>query len=361
VSSVSDYAIFLLDVDGHIASWNRGAERVKGYRADEIIGQHFSAFYTEEDRREEVPRQALATAREQGRWESEGWRVRKDGSRFWANVVITALRGDDGGLRGFAKVTRDLADRKRNEDALRGILEREREAAEQLRGVDRMRRELVTMVAHDLRGPISVVQNLLDLLLVQWDDLADDDRRARVDRARLRAEVLGDLADDIFDVALIDAGSLEVTPEAIDLGAIVSEVVEDAEAVADGRTPIRATVDEHVVAVGDRRRTWQIVSNLVSNAGKFSPPDEPVEVKAWCEGGKAIVSVHDAGPGIPGPDQERIFDRFIRLRGASRTPGSGLGLFIARSLAEAQGGHITLDSGEGRGTTFTLFLPGGDR
>jgi PAS domain S-box-containing protein len=357
VSSVSDYAIFLLDPDGHVASWNRGAERLKGYRADEIIGRHFSQFYTEEDRRQRVPQTALSVAVDQGRWESEGWRVRNDGSRFWANVVITALRDDDGRLQGFAKVTRDLTDRKRSEDALRGVLERERSATEQLREVDRMRRELVTMVAHDLRGPISVVQNLLDLLLLQWDDIDDADRRSRVERARARADVLAGLADDIFDVALIDAGSLEVTPEPVDVGEIVAEVVEDADSVADGRVPITASIDGPVVARGDRRRTWQIVSNLVSNAAKFSPADEPVEVTARREGAEVVVTVHDSGPGIPAPDQERIFDRFVRLRGASRAPGSGLGLFIARSLAEAQGGRIALDSDEIGGTTFSLFLP----
>ena len=184
VSEVSDYAIFLLDPDGRVSSWNLGVERLKGYRADELLGRHFALFYTEEDQRAGLPASGLREAEANGRWENEGWRVRKDGSRFWANVVITALHGADGQLRGFAKVTRDLTERKQGEDTLRGIVERERAAADQLRSVDALRRELVTMVAHDLRGPVSVIQHLLDLLLTQWDELDDAQQRRKVEQAR---------------------------------------------------------------------------------------------------------------------------------------------------------------------------------
>ena len=357
VSSVSDYAIFLLDPEGKISSWNIGAERLKGYRPDEVIGEHFSCFYTTEDQRAGLPATALRTALEEGRWESEGWRVRKDGSRFWANVVITALRGGDGGLRGFAKITRDLTERKTNEDALRGVLEREREAAEQLRNVDRMRRELVSMVAHDLRGPVTVVQNLLDLLLEQWPELSDDERRQRVDRAMVRAGTLAELTDDIFDLSLIDAGSLDVAAEVVDLSSLAAQVIDDANAVTGGQPLVVGAIEEWVTAQGDQRRTQQVVDNLVSNATKFSPPEQRVEVAVCRSGSEAVISVHNWGPGIPLSDQERVFDRFVRVRGNHRAPGSGLGLFIARSLAEAQGGRVTLDSSDERGTTFTFALP----
>lgn len=360
VSTVGDYAIFLLDPEGRISSWNRGAEQLKGYRADEIIGQHFSCFYTAEDQRAGVPDSALRTAIEEGRWESEGWRVRKDGSRLWANVVITALRGDDGGLRGFAKITRDLTERKTNEDALRGVLERERDASEQLRNVDRMRRELVSMVAHDLRGPVTVVQNLLDLLLEQWQELDDEERRQRVHRAMARAGTLAALTDDVFDLSLIDAGSLDVDAELIDLSALAAQVIEDANAVTGGRPPVVGEIEERVTAKGDRRRALQVLDNLVSNATKFSPPEQPIEVAVCRAEAEGVVTVHNWGPGIPLPDQERIFERFVRLRGSQRAPGSGLGLFIARSLAEAQGGRVGLESSDEWGTTFTFALPWGD-
>jgi PAS domain S-box-containing protein len=359
VGNVSDYAIFLLDTEGFVSSWNVGAERLKGYRADEIIGRHFSNFYSAEDQRNRVPHNGLQTARDEGRWESEGWRVRKDGSRFWANVVITALRSDDGLLQGFAKVTRDLTERKLSEDALRGVLEREREASESLREVDAMRRELATMVAHDLRGPVSVVQKLLDLLLEQWDELDDAEQRGFVERARRRVDILAELTDDVFDLSLIDAGSLEVTIERVDLGAIADEMIDDANATGVNGA-VSGHVDPDVIALGDPRRVRQILSNLLSNARKFSPDEAAVEVVVRRDGRDAIVSVSDHGPGIAAADQKRVFDRFVRLEGNAREPGSGLGLFIARSLSEAQDGDVTIESDGRSGTTFTLRLPAAD-
>ncbi len=360
VSSVVDYAIFALDVDGTVATWNAGARRLKGYEADEIVGRHFSTFYTEEDRRAGVPEAGLRAALEEGRWESEGWRVRKDGTRFWANVVITVLRADDGRLQGFAKVTRDLTERKLNEDALRSVLAREREAAEQLRTVDRMRRELVTMVAHDLRGPITVVQNLLDLLLDHWDEIDDDERRHRVERAGVRAGMLASLTDDVFDIALIDAGRLDVAADTVDVGEVVQQVVDDAlDTGVVGGPEVVCDLEPGLLALGDQQRIWQIVGNVVSNATMFAPAGSTVTVTGRRRGDDVVVSVHNVGPGIPLPDQERIFQRFVRLRRSERTPGSGLGLFIARSLAEAQGGSLELVSSDDAGTTFSLHLPAG--
>jgi PAS domain S-box-containing protein len=355
VGNVTDYAIYLLDPEGNVSSWNLGAERLKGYTADEIIGRNFSTFYSAEDQRNGLPQQALATARAEGRWEVEGWRIRKDGSKFWASVVITALRGDDGTPRGFAKITRDLTDRKRGEDALLDVLARERDASEQLREVDRMRRELATMVAHDLRGPVSVSQQLLDLLLEQWYELSADEQRGRVDRVRHRIDSVAALTDDVFDLSLIDAGALEVTIETIDLGAIAREVAEDVNTTATG--DVRTRIDDGVLAKGDGRRTEQILINLISNACKFTAKGDAVELRVSFERSNAVAAVHNTGPPIPPEDQERIFDRFARLTQHRGEPGSGLGLFIARSLAESQGGQLVVDSDADRGTTFTLTLP----
>ena len=356
VSEVSDYAIFLLDPDGRVSSWNLGVQRLKGYRAEELLGRHFSIFYTDEDQRSGLPGTALREAEANGRWENEGWRVRRDGTRFWANVVITALHGADGRLRGFAKVTRDLTERKRGEDALRGIAERERAAADELRSVDAMRRELVTIVAHDLRGPVSVTEHLLDLLLDQWDELDDRQRRHKVEQVRGRTEALGSLTDDVFDIALIDAGRLEVVTERMDVGAIVRRAASDV-LPADDSGRIHLAVAERVHAMGDERRTWQVLTNLFSNALKYGAGDAPVEVSVDRSDRQVMIGVRDSGPGIADKDQERIFDRFTRLPHADGTPGSGLGLFIARSLVEAQGGTITVSSSEGAGATFWVALP----
>ena len=360
VSGVRDYAIFLLEPDGTITSWNEGAERLKGYRADEILGRHFSIFYTDPDLQADVPGGGLRKAREEGRWESEGWRVRKDGSRFWASVVISSLTGADGRHRGFAKVTRDLTERKRSEDALRGVLEREREAAARLRDLDRMRGELVTVIAHDLRSPVGVIQSLVHLLLSEWADWTDSEKLDALRRVAGRAETLAGLVDDVFDLARIDAGQLVTEIVPMDLERIVHQVVADVRTTNPEREITLEVDSAATLALGDERRTWQILSNLLSNAVKFSPPPTAVEVAVWREEGTIVVAVTDHGVGIPEEEQAAVFERFTRLPGAKGTPGSGIGLFIARSLAEAQGGRIVVDSAPGLGSTFRLSVPAAD-
>jgi PAS domain S-box-containing protein len=360
VSGVRDYAIFLLEPDGTIASWNEGAERLKCYRADEAIGRHFSMFYSEEDRRDGVPDRGLRRALDEGRWIAEGWRIRKDGTRFWASVVITSLTGSDGRHRGFAKVTRDLTDRKRSEDALRGVLEREREAAARLRDLDRMRSELVTIVAHDLRGPVGVIESLVQLLRTEWDTWTDGEKLDALQRVAGRTETLAGLVDDVFDLARIDAGQLMTDAVPIDLERIVHQVVADLRATDPDRS-VHLEVDPAATrALGDERRTWQVLSNLLSNALKFSAPEAPVEVAVWREDGRVVVAVTDHGRGIPEAQQALVFERFTRLPDAKGTPGSGIGLFIARSLVEAQGGGISVESAPGLGSTFRFTLPVGE-
>ena len=356
VSGVADYAIFLLDNDGRVASWNLGAERLKGYRADEIIGRSFEAFYTEEDRRAEVPAGALRQADAEGRWSDEGWRVRKDGTRFWASVVITRLVGGDGTKRGFAKVTRDLTDRKRGEDALRGILERERDTAEQLREVDRIRSDLVSTVAHDLRAPVGVVQSHLELLRTGWGGSTDDEKLEALDLIAQRMGILAALVDDVFDLVRIDGGHLEVDLQPFDLATVVTEGAADGRSAAPA-VDVRITAEAGVWALGDPRRTWQVVSNLVSNAVKYTFRGTRVEVEVARQGNQAVVAITDQGPGIALDQQEAIFGRFTRLPGSSGAAGSGLGLFIARSVAASQGGRVEVDSTPGAGSTFRLWLP----
>lgn len=356
VSGVADYAIFLLESDGRVASWNLGAEKLKGYRADEVIGRSFANFYTEEDRRAGLPEAALSEADAVGRWTDEGWRVRKDGTRFWASVVITRIVGSDGLPRGYAKVTRDLTERKRAEDALRGILARERGTAEQLRKIDRMRSDLVSNVAHDLRAPLGVLRSYLDLLRADWDRSTAADKLEAVDLIAHRVGTLAALADDVFDLVRIDSGYLEVAKHPFDLGKVV------AEGVADGRSlvpavDVQTTAEPEAWALGDPRRTWQVVANLVSNAVKFTAAGTTVRVEIGSRGAEAVVAITDQGPGIALDQQETIFDRFTRLATAADAPGSGLGLFIARSMAALQGGRVEVESTTGVGSTFRLWLP----
>ena len=359
VSGVRDYAIFLLEPDGTVASWNLGAERLKGYRADEIIGRHFSVFYAEEDRRRGLPQAGLKEALDNGRWETEGWRVRKDGTRFWANILLTPLRDDHGELKGFTKITRDLTERKRNDDALRGVLERERDAAAKLRELDRMRSELIAVVAHDLRAPAGVLQNLLHLLVTGWTKMSDGEKLESLERIQLRMATLASLTDDVFDVAMIDTGQIDMTPRPFSVVDVIDQIVSDVK-TSDPLRSVDKVIDDGVVAFADPRRTWQVLNNLVMNAMKFSPPESTITISARPIGQHVEVSVSDTGPGIPADEQDRIFDRFARLPRDGGVIGSGMGLFIARSLAEAQGGSISVTSDATSGSTFTVRLPAAD-
>ena len=365
VDSAEDYAIFMLDPDGRVVSWNTGAQRLKGYRPDEIIGRHFSQFYPTEDVRAGKPEDELAVALAEGRVEDEGWRVRKDGSRFWANVVISSLRDNSGKLRGFAKVTRDLTDRKMAEDALRGILERERQTANRLRELDQMRNQFVAMVAHDLRSPLTVIAGFTQLLRSEWETTSPERRVDFLDRIDRSVRGLQSLLDDVLQVSTIESGELVYDIAPTDVGAILRGVVEQLVAPTEMARVVIDAPNDLPLAMADERRVWQVVGNLVSNAIKFSPSGSPIEVSARLDEGEVYVSVRDHGPGVAPEDQPRIFERFSQLPIASRLAesGTGLGLFIAKSLVEEQGGSIGVESEPGQGALFWFALPAapGDR
>lgn len=356
VDSVSDYAIFALDVGGNVASWNVGAERLKGYRADEILGRHLSVFYTNEEMGEDLPGTLLHDALENGRVENEGWRVRKDGSRFWASVVITTLRSTAGVHRGFAKVTRDLTDRKRSEDALQALLARERDAAQRLRDLDRIRADAVELVAHDLRAPLAVIGSLAHLLRSDWDQTDDDAKLEHLIRMTHRVSGMSKLIDDLLDVAHIDSGRRQTERQPFEIGWVIEQAIHD---VVAPSSPAAITVDTTpgLRALGDAGRTRQVVANLLSNAIKFSPTSSPIRINAIQVGEHVIVAVTDQGRGVEPGQQHLLFRQFSRLMPDDGISGSGVGLFIAKSFVEEQGGTIEVESTPTEGSTFRFRLP----
>ncbi|HZT67760.1 MAG TPA: PAS domain S-box protein [Acidimicrobiales bacterium] len=357
VDSVTDYAMFILDPEGRVASWNPGAERLKGYRADEIIGRHFSTFYPEEDIRSGKPRRELEVAAARGRVEDEGWRIRKDGSRFWANVVISALRTPTGELRGFGKVTRDLTERKRAEDALKGALQRERETAARLRELDQMKNEFVAIVAHDLRSPLAVISGFTDLLLE--GELEPDQQREALRAIGRSVPSLVALVDDVLEVARIESGEMHYERAQCNVREIVEGAVQDNRPAGRPGDIVVSVEDDLPMAFADPRRVWQVVSNLLSNAIKFSPPEAVIDVQVRSEPGAILVSVVDRGDGIAPEHLPKLFERFSRLPrpAGEMNRGSGLGLYISRSLVEAQGGRIWAESVVGEGSTFSFTIP----
>ena len=348
VSSVKDYAIFMLDPSGRIETWNAGAERTKGYTADEIVGQHMSRFYTPEDLERRLPATLLAQAEREGRVESEGWRVRKDGTRFWADVVITALVDDCGKLMGYAKVTRDLTERLRaQEEQLR--LAHAEEAV-------RLRDEFLSIAAHELRTPLSAVQLQLQGLLERPEGL-DPRIRSKVERACRSGERLVALVDTLMDVSRITTGSFNLAPSRFDLTVAVQEVVERFREHAT-RAGSTVTLRSDGVLDGrwDRLRIEQVITNLLTNALKYAA-GTPVEITLSGTEHDVMVTVSDGGPGIPESAQERIFLRFERAAPMRNFGGLGLGLYVARQIVEAHGGEIQLERLRPKGAHFVIRLP----
>ncbi len=356
VDSVQDYAIFVLDPEGYIRSWNTGAVRVKGYTADEIIGRHFSVFYTPEDLAVDKPARELVEARATGRVEDEGWRVRKDGSRFWANVVITALHDPAGQLFGFAKVTRDLTERRQAEqDRLRRVHAEE---------AVRLRDEFMSIASHELRTPLATLRIRVDgvaRMLGRGRDLLSFDLLAtRFGTLRNQVDRLEGLVEELLDVSRIASGRLPLRLEPLDLTVLVREAVEHLDEVArkaSGTVILRA--DAAVPGRWDRPRIEQMLANLLGNAVKYGR-GRPVEVTVTVEGDRARLVVRDEGIGIAPGAHARIFERFERAVDDRHFGGLGLGLWISRQVVEAHGGAIRVESEPGVGSTFTVDLPRGE-
>ena len=348
VSSVRDYAIFMLDPAGHILSWNAGAEFLKGYDPEEIISRHFSVFYTPADRARNHPAHELEIAVKEGRYEEEGWRVRKDGSHFWASVTITAIRDEAGRLTGFAKVTRDLTERKRNEEALQ-------RAVEELRVANAELERFASVAAHDMTDPLRTISGFAELLVETDPDGSEAKEYAQhvLDSSLRLAAMLQGL------LAYARAGRSPGDGVAVDLAGAVGQVQADLAAIIgdrDARLDLRVPRDAAVLIDANDLRV--ILQNLLSNAVKFGSADAPViTVDAERSGDGWCVSVRDDGAGIASEDQARIFGAFERARSGADRSGYGLGLAICQRLVERHGGRIGLESSPESGTRFWFTLP----
>ena len=348
VSSVKDYAIIILDPSGRIETWNIGAEQTKGYTADEIIGEHISRFYTPEDLARGLPETLLAAALRDGRVENEGWRVRKDGTRFWADVVITALTDEQGRLLGYAKVTRDLTERLRAQQEQIRLAHAE-EAV-------RLRDEFLSIAAHELRTPLSAVQLQLQSLL-EWPEGLTPRIRTKVERACRSGERLVRLVDALLDVSRISSGNFTLNPTPFDLNDAVREVVERLrEHALRAGSEVTIRSDGPLEGAWDRLRIEQVVTNLLGNALKYAA-GSPVELVLQGNEREAMLTVSDAGPGIPESEWQRIFERFERATPMRHFGGLGLGLYVARQIVEAHGGSIRPVHLRPEGAHFLIQLP----
>jgi PAS domain S-box-containing protein len=348
IASVRDYAFYMLDLSGRVASWNPGAERIKGYREEEILGQPFSRFFTAEDVAQQKPARELEIAAREGHFEDEAWRVRKDGSRFWANIVMTPVRDTSDRLVGFVKITRDLTERRKAEEERLRLAH----AAEAIR----LRDEFLSIASHELKTPLTALQ----LQLLNIDDqlrLGGEDLAKSIERARRLAARLDQLIEALLDVSRIVTGRLKLNIESFDVGEVALEIAERLrESASAAGCELSLKILGKLQGRWDRLRIEQLLTNLISNAIKYAA-GQPIEVLLRREADIAIMEVRDKGPGIPAGALSRIFERFERAASARHYGGMGLGLYIGRQIAEAHSGTIVASNLPGGGASFTVRLP----
>jgi len=342
VESIQDYAVFMLDPEGRIASWNAGAERIKGYSAHEIIGQHFSMFYPPEDVAQGKPRWELESAEREGRHEDEGWRLKKDGTRFWASVMVTPMRDSHGNLIGYSKVTRDLTQRRRVEQSL-----------------EQSNQELERFsysVSHDLRAPLRAIDGYAQAL---WEDHAarlDDEGKRLLAVIRDSAKLGGQLIDGLLNFSRIGRQALTRTP--VDLTALAESVVADLRQ-AEGGVAVEAVITPLPPATGDPALLRHVLANLIGNAFKFSAKraHPRVEIGAQREGAEVAYYVKDNGAGFDMEYAGKLFGVFQRLHRPDEFEGTGVGLALAQRIVQRHGGRIWAEGQVNEGATFRFTLP----
>jgi PAS domain S-box-containing protein len=355
VRGVTDYALYMLDVDGRVSSWNAGGERIKGYRPEEIIGQNFSRFYTEADRATGRPARALAIAREAGRYEEEGWRVRKDGSFFWASVIIDPIRDDDGKLIGFAKITRDITERRDAQAALERV---QRQLAESQK-MDALG-QLTGGVAHDFNNLLMIVTGHIQTL----KKLAAEDPKAA--RAVHAIELAAQRGATLTSQLLTFARRAHVNPRPIDLRHGIESIREVLTSGLTGgiRFVLDVAADTWLVTVDISEFEIALV-NLVINARDAMPDGGTVTITACnarFEEGDAVaagdyvaIAVADTGIGIPQDVLGKVFEPFFTTKPVGK--GTGLGLSQVYGFAHQAGGTVRISSTLGKGTKLTIYLP----
>ena len=367
VEGVKDYAIFMLDPNGYVMTWNSGAERIKGYSSDEIIGQHFSKFYPQDALDVRWPDHELQVATEVGFFTEEGWRLRKDGSRFLAHVTITALRGENGSLRGFAKLTRDLTERQRvevleaNDMRREEMLDAERNARMAAQRAAVVKDEFLATLSHELRTPLNAILGWTQVLKYKGLPTKEEFQRGmEVIERSTRAQA--QLIDDLLDLSRIISGRVRLDVRQLALIDVVKGAIAIAEPAIEAKGIRLETVLDPGGGIisGDPARLQQILWNLLSNATKFTPRGGRIQVVLQRVNSHMEVNVSDTGVGIPASFLPHVFERFSQ-KDTSTTRnygGLGLGLAISKQLVELHGGTLEAKSpGEGRGSTFSLRMP----
>ena len=357
VESVTDYAIVMLDPEGLVVSWNAGAERIKGYSAEEIVGQHFSRFYPQEDIQSGKPQRDLDVVAAKGQFEDEGWRVRQDGSAFWANVVFTAIRDQSGRLRGFAKLTRDLTEPMKIE----ATLTKAKDAAD---AANQAKSAFLATMSHELRTPMNAILGYSEILMEDAQDKGQEEFIPDLEKIHASGNHLLSLINNILDLSKIEAGKMDLFLESFGISRVIEDVVSTIRPLVEKNAN---TLQVHCAADlgtmhADLTKVRQSLFNLLSNACKFTENGTiTLEASRELLGGVDWIkfSVSDTGIGMAPDQMEKLFQPFVQGDASTsrKFGGTGLGMTITHRFCQMMGGEITADSEPGRGTTFTIRLP----
>jgi len=345
VSSVKDYAIFMLDAEGRVMTWNEGAEKIKGYAPDEIIGKHFRTFYEQDAIKSKHPEHELELAASTGRYEEEGWRVRKDGSLFWANVIITALRNENGALIGFSKVTRDLTERKQAEQLREENLRLINESNEELQ-------RLAYVVSHELQAPIYTIARYCNLLSARYKDRLGADANEFIDKIASSSALVARMVDDIWVYARVARPNFE--RETVFIGRVLDDALSELHADSGNCDVIRGELSS---LPGNRSQLVYLFKELVSNAIKYRSAEKPrIRISSSEEDGGYLFEIEDNGIGIDSVYKNDVFKLFHRLDGGPDAESTGMGLAICKKIVMQHNGKIWLEPQE-IGAKFCVWLP----
>jgi len=348
-----EQAIILIDAQGKILWWSRGAEHVFGYRPDAIVGEPVARLFTPEDVRRGMPDYELGTACRDGMAEDDIWMVRADGSRFWAAGAVTPIRDEDGGILAYGKILRDRTDQKEQLETLRN-------QAEALVKADEHKNIFLSTLSHELRNPLAPLVNALQLMRMASPDYPA--LQYPIKLIERQVQFIRRLVDDLLDVTRISSGKVQLQSEPLDLRDVVTSVLESVRPMGEERqhaitvSMLPAPIPVH----GDRDRLQQVFLNLVTNAVKYTPEGGQIQIKALIEGEEAVVKVQDSGIGIAEDMQPRIFELFTQAEDAlSRSQGGlGIGLSLVKQLVSLHQGTVQVRSeGVGKGSEFTVRLP----
>lgn len=361
VESVQDYAIFLMDTNGYIKTWNKGAEKNKGYKANEIIGKHFSTFYRQVDLDADKPAKELEIALKFGRAEDEDWRVRKDGSLFWASVVITTLYDKSGKHVGFAKVTRDLTERKKYEDELREANKLLKKQRLELEILNNSKDEFISLASHQLRTPATITKQLLGLYVEGFFADIDEKHIQRIKKAYDSNERQIDVVNSLLKIAMVDAGELNLVLEEFDLVQLVCECIDGLKDSAHKKNQdllLSGGVDA-VVICADRKNLRMALENVINNAIKYTYVRGMIEVTVTEDANTVSIAILDNGVGIAKTDIDKLFKKFSRIPNdlSGAEGGTGLGLYWSHKIVSMHKGKIKVESKPYEGTKFKIILP----